>query len=120
MPLLGISAIGESPDDQIDWAARTCPLHLDPAYRADEAELLLRKNYFAVGSFEREHRAQALDQLGFASQLVFNTWSSGALVRAEQGDDVELAYEMAPTRTTGRWSTSARWIGGCSPSATCA
>lgn len=95
MPLLGVSAIGDDPEAGIDWAARTCPLHEDPAYRADEAELLLRKNYWAVGSFERDHRPQALDQLGFASQLVFNTWSSAALVRAEQGDDVDLAYEMA-------------------------
>lgn len=105
LPRLGISAIGEDPSCDIDWAARTCPLHLDPGYRAQEAEVTLRKNYLAVGSFEREHRAEALDQLGFASQLVFNTFASAELVKAEHAygkarasittDDVELAYAMA-------------------------
>ena len=67
MPLFGISAIGDDAGaDPIDWRAVTCPLHVDPKYRADESQLLLRKNYHAVGSFERDHRAQALDQLGFA------------------------------------------------------
>src|SRR4051794_17769242 len=101
MPRLGGgTGIGEQRND-IDWAARTCPLHTDPAYRADEAQLMLRKNYFAVGSFEREHRRQALDQLGFASQLVFNTMSSNPLVQAEQGDDVDLAYAMAEAHNRG-------------------
>ena len=105
MPRLGVSTgIGES-SNNVDWAERTCPLHLDADYRANEAELLLRKNYFAIGSFERHHRAQALDQLGFSSQLVFNTFASTPLVKAEHGngkaraevtvDDVDLAYEMA-------------------------
>lgn len=79
----------------IDWAAVTCPLHQDPDYRAAEDQVLLRKNYHAAGSFERDHRPQALDQLGFASQLVFNTFASSALEAAEHGDDLDLAYAMA-------------------------
>ena len=79
----------------IDWAALTCPSHLDPEYRAKEDQITLRKNYDAIGSFERDHRAQALDQLGFASQLVFNTFSSTVLEEAEHGDDLDLAYALA-------------------------
>ena len=111
MPQLGVSAIGDDRDSAIDWAARTCPLHLDPEYRGDETQVTIRKNYFAVGSFERDHRAEALDQLGFASQLVFNTWTSAELVRAEHAygkadadvtaDDVDLAYAMADAHNRG-------------------
>lgn len=95
MPYLGISAIGDEAGSTIDWASRTCPLHLDEDYRAEESQVTLRKNYLAVGSFDRAHRTQALDQLGFASQLVFNTFASTPLVTAEQGEDTELAYGMA-------------------------
>ena len=101
MPRLGISAIGEAAGSQVDWVAKTCPLHNDPDYRANEAELLLRKNYYAVGSFDAAHRPQALDQLGFASQLSFTTWSAAPLVAAEHGDDVELAYAMADAHNRG-------------------
>lgn len=101
MPRLGISAIGEAAGSTVDWVAKTCPLHNDPAYRENEAELLLRKNYYAVGAFERDHRPQALDQLGFASQLIFTTWSAASLVAAEHGDDVEFAYAMADAHNRG-------------------
>lgn len=100
LPRLGVSGgIGESTD--VDWVAKTCPLHVDPAYRADEAQLMLRKNFYAVGSFERDHRSQALDQLGFASQLMFSTFSASHLQAAEVGNDVELAYQMADAHNRG-------------------
>jgi predicted TIM-barrel fold metal-dependent hydrolase len=96
MPRLGVSAgIGEASGSDVDWKARTCPLHLDEVYRADESQITIRKNFYAIGSFERDHRSQALDQLGFASQLVFNTFSSATLVDAEHREDVPLAYAMA-------------------------
>ncbi len=102
MPTLGISAIGEQAGQEpTDWAAITCPLHSDPDYRADETQLMLRKNYDAVGSFERDHRSQALDMLGFASQFVFNTWSSSLLQSAEHADDLDLAYAMAEAHNRG-------------------
>jgi predicted TIM-barrel fold metal-dependent hydrolase len=70
--------------------------HADPVYRADDAaEILLRKNWAATGSFQKEDRPQALDLLGFESQLVFNTFVNGALLRDERGDDVEFAYGFA-------------------------
>ena len=70
--------------------------HRDPAYRAeDEAELLLRKNWAATGSFLKEDRPRALDLLGFESQLVFNTFVNGRLLDAERGPDLDYAYGFA-------------------------
>ncbi|MDY7101298.1 MAG: amidohydrolase family protein [Actinomycetota bacterium] len=93
-------SIGED-GERTDWASATCPLHLDPDYRAAEDQVTLRKNYYAVGSFERDHRSEALDQLGFASQLVFNTFSSSLLESAEHGDDLDLAYALADAHNRG-------------------
>jgi predicted TIM-barrel fold metal-dependent hydrolase len=70
--------------------------HSDPAYRsADEEQLMLRKNWSAIGSFLKQDRSRALDLLGFSSQLVFNTFLSSELLRAEHGDDVEYAYSLS-------------------------
>lgn len=117
MPLLGTSAIGEAEGaPPVDWRAATCPLHNDPEYRADESQLMLRKNYEAVGSFERDHRSQALDQLGFASQFVYNTWASGVLQSAEQGQDHDLTYAMADAHNRGMLdfcSVDERLLGVC-------
>jgi predicted TIM-barrel fold metal-dependent hydrolase len=67
----------------------------DPAFRAgDAANILLRKNYEALGSFRREDRPAALDLLGFASQLVFTTFCLGNFGLDESGP-VELAYAAA-------------------------
>jgi uncharacterized protein len=71
-------------------------LHADPAYRAEEGEQVwLRKNWRATGSLIAEDRTRALDLLGFASQLVFNTFTNKELVRVEHGGDVEYAYGLA-------------------------
>jgi predicted TIM-barrel fold metal-dependent hydrolase len=68
----------------------------DPDYRArDEAELMLRKNWDATGSFLKEDRPAALDMLGFKSQLVFNTFWNGYMVRLEHGGDADLTYGVA-------------------------
>jgi len=73
-----------------------CRNHADPSYRErDEAELMLRKNWNATGSFLKEDRRLALDLLGFKSQLVFNTFWNGYLVRLEHADDIDLAYGVA-------------------------
>ena len=70
--------------------------HADPEYRARDAdEIMLRKNWAATGAFVREDRGRALDLLGFASQLVFNTFVTVKLVEAEHGDDLDVAYGMA-------------------------
>jgi uncharacterized protein len=68
----------------------------DPADRPRaEAELMLRKNWGAIGSFVKEDRPRALDLLGFASQLVFNTFLNPHLLAAERGDDLDYAYGLA-------------------------
>lgn len=70
--------------------------HADPEYRAlDEAQLMQRKNWAATGSFLKDDRPQALDLLGFETQLVFNTFVNSKLLITERGDDVDLAYGFA-------------------------
>jgi predicted TIM-barrel fold metal-dependent hydrolase len=93
MKPLFVSAVRPGEEHFIEELRRR---HADPEYRArDEAEIMLRKNWSATGSFLKEDRPRALDLLGFASQLVFNTFANGQLLEAEQGDDVELAYGLA-------------------------
>jgi uncharacterized protein len=67
----------------------------DPLFRntADE-NILLRKNYEALGSFKREDRPRALDDLGFTSQLIFTTWCLGNF-DLDQSGDVGLCYAVA-------------------------
>src|SRR5439155_21976194 len=70
--------------------------HRDPAEKAAAgAEIMLRKNWRALGSFAREDRPRALDLLGFASQLVFNTFLNPYLLEAERQNDLDLAYGLA-------------------------
>lgn len=71
-------------------------LHADPAYRADDAkDVMHRKNWRATGSFIATDRVQALDHLGFASQLVFPTVFNTMLEALEYGDDHDLTYDTA-------------------------
>ena len=59
-----------------------------PEYRAeDESQILLRKNFAATGSFIEADRPRALDLLGFASQLVFDTFTSSHVLRIERDGD---------------------------------
>jgi predicted TIM-barrel fold metal-dependent hydrolase len=70
--------------------------HATPEYLAREAdEIMLRKNWRATGSFLKEDRPRALDHLGFASQLVFNTFLNHRLLHHERGDDVGFGYGFA-------------------------
>jgi uncharacterized protein len=69
--------------------------HDDPKYRAERAQkIMTRKNYNALGSWRGADRAEALDYLGFASQLVFPTLSL-KIGELEHGDDVGLVYAAA-------------------------
>ena len=79
----------------LEWVAKARGLHDNPEFRAgDEVNLLLRKNYQALGSFRREDRPRCLDLLGFTSQLVFTTDALGSY-GTEQGPDINLAVEVA-------------------------
>jgi len=77
------------------WVKRARALHEDPDFRSGaDSNVLLRKNYEAHGSFRREDRPRTLDNLGFASQLIFTTWCLGNFGLDDSGP-VELAYAAA-------------------------
>jgi predicted TIM-barrel fold metal-dependent hydrolase len=73
--------------------------HADPAFRARDAEeILTRKNWAATGAFYKADRPRALDLLGFASQLVFNTFVNGHMAVLERTSrDLDLIYGVADT-----------------------
>jgi len=74
---------------------RSREAHADPAFRAGvDANLLLRKNYEAHGAFIREDRPHVVDQLGFASQLMFTTFCLGNF-GFDQGSDLAMCYAAA-------------------------
>ncbi|HSB86681.1 MAG TPA: amidohydrolase family protein [Ilumatobacteraceae bacterium] len=76
--------------------AKIAARHRAPEYRAVEhAEIMARKNFAATGSFIAEDRGRALDLLGFASQLVFNTFHNTRLYTWEHSGDLELAIGAA-------------------------
>ncbi|MEJ7585600.1 MAG: amidohydrolase family protein [Acidimicrobiales bacterium] len=75
--------------------------HASDEYRAQEAEeLMARKNFAATGSFIAEDRPRALDLLGFASQLIFNTFHNGRFADLERRDP-ELIYGAARAHNRG-------------------
>ncbi len=78
-----------------DYFANAAAQHDDPEFRAGaEANLLLRKNHAALGSFRSHDRVTALDHLGFASQLVFTT-ACLSNFGLEQMGEIELSIEAA-------------------------
>jgi len=69
--------------------------HDNPEFREGAgANILLRKNYEALGAFRPADRPRALDLLGFSSQLIFTTWCLGNFGLEEEGR-VDLAYATA-------------------------
>ncbi|MBW8814964.1 MAG: amidohydrolase family protein [Caulobacterales bacterium] len=78
-----------------EWFAKAAERQQDPEFRAGaEANILLRKNYEALGAFRADDRPRTLDCLGFASQLVFTT-ACLSNFGLEQMGEVELALEAA-------------------------
>src|SRR4051794_1271555 len=70
--------------------------HRSQEYVATEAaDIMTRKNFAATGAFLAEDRGRALDLLGFASQLVFNTFHNSRLHDWEHSGDLELAIGAA-------------------------
>ncbi len=77
------------------WTDEVLRQREDLAFRAGEDdELLLRKNYQALGAFRRDDRAKAIDLLGFASQLVFTTFCLGNF-GLDDGPDLDLCHAAA-------------------------
>jgi uncharacterized protein len=82
--------------------ARLHEVHASEGYRATEAaEIMGRKNFAATGSFVPSDRPRALDLLGFASQLMFNTFHNRRLRDWEHGGDLDLAYGTARAHNRG-------------------
>ncbi len=78
-----------------EYVGKARAQHNDPIFRQGGNEnILLRKNYEALGSFKREDRPRALDQLGFASQLIFTTWCLGNF-DLDQSGEIDLCYGVA-------------------------
>jgi predicted TIM-barrel fold metal-dependent hydrolase len=78
-----------------EWFAKAAAQAEDSEFRAGaEANILLRKNYEALGAFRNQDRPATLDYLGFASQLVFTT-ACLSNFGLEQMGEVELALETA-------------------------
>ena len=100
MPLVFTESLapGEGEPGEMDrYRARQS----DAPYRADDAaQIMLRKNFFAIGAFLADDRAAAVDLLGVASQLVFNTFTNNHL-RAAEHRDVRLAAAMARAHNRG-------------------
>ena len=70
--------------------------HQTSAYKEkNEEELMIRKNYDALGSFNSKDRSEALDLLGVQSQLVFPTSPNVWLESLEHGDDIDMLYSVA-------------------------
>ena len=96
---------GDPSEQQRDLVAsfdRLQDRHRSDEYRSSEAEdIMARKNFAATGSFLAEDRSRALDLLGFASQLVFNTFHNRRLHDWEHGDDLELAIGVARAHNRG-------------------
>src|SRR5213593_4074401 len=90
---LFVAAVKPGEETYIDQLRRR---HADPAERPKaEEEIMLRKNWSAMGSFLRDDRPRALDLLGFRSQLVFNTFLNDHLCAAEHKPDPAFVYGLA-------------------------
>lgn len=88
-----LSAVKPGEETFIDHYRRQ---HADPAERPRlESEIMLRKNWSALGSFLKHDRGRALDLLGFRSQLVFNTFLSAYLCTVEHEPDHDFTYGLA-------------------------
>jgi len=81
---------------------RIAEKHASPEYRAEEAaEIMNRKNFAATGSFVKEDRGRAIELIGVASQLVFNTFHNSRLYGWDTSGDLDLAYGAARAHNRG-------------------
>ncbi|MCE9521767.1 MAG: amidohydrolase [Alphaproteobacteria bacterium] len=95
------------------WVTDSRAKQNDSTFRAGAIEnILLRKNYEALGAFTREDRPRALNELGFASQLVFTTWCLGNFGLDETNVDLAYATAQAHNRMmTDFCSVDRRFLG---------
>jgi uncharacterized protein len=94
------------PDEQLQDLRTTfdrlAARHASDEYRATEVtDIMNRKNFAATGSFVPGDRPRALDHLGFASQLMFNTFHNRRLRDWDHAGDIDLAYGAARAHNRG-------------------
>ena len=65
----------------------------------DESQIMLRKNWDALGSSNRHDRPRSIDLLGFSSQLMFTTALLNYSSVLEGGPDADLTYAVARAHT---------------------
>ena len=65
----------------------------------DESQIMLHKNWDALGSFTKEDRPRSIDLLGFASQLMFTTQLLNFSALLEGKGDVDVIYAVARAHT---------------------
>jgi len=79
--------------------------HLTEAHRTgvseafDDSQIMVAKNWNALGSYRKQDRTRSIDLLGFASQLVFTTALLNYSSVLEAGRDADLAYAVARAHT---------------------
>ena len=79
-----------------DWYTGLEEMHKTSSYREqNEKKLMSRKNFDALGSFNKIDRSEALDLLGVKTQLVFPTSPNVWLESLEHSNKVDLLYEVA-------------------------
>jgi predicted TIM-barrel fold metal-dependent hydrolase len=95
--------VGDLETDDVDalFAKLTERHRSAPYLQSEEAEIMLRKNFAATGSFLAEDRARALDLLGFETQLLFNTFHNSRLFAWEHEPDLDFAYGAARAHNRG-------------------
>ena len=91
------------------WLDDLVVSHETPAYRElNEKELMIRKNYEALGSFNKDDRSEALNLLGVQTQLVFPTSPNVWLESLEHSNDLDLLYEVASATNKAQTDFCAR------------
>ncbi len=81
--------------DHIERVDKAKAVQSDAAFRAGvDDNILLRKNFEAHGAFIAKDRPHVMDQLGFASQLVFSTFCLGNFGLDKSGE-MDLCYAAA-------------------------
>lgn len=65
----------------------------------DDSQIMLAKNWSALGSWRRQDRPRSIDLLGFSSQLMFTTALLNFSNVLESGKDHDLAYAVAQAHT---------------------
>ncbi len=79
-----------------DWHSAA---DISEAANFDPSQIMLRKNWDALGSFRRQDRPASIDMLGFASQLMFTTALLNYSNVLEGGNDLDLTYAVASAHT---------------------